>query len=258
MTAVISAHNKRVLSSKKEVQSNPGCNCRAGVDTCPMRGKCLEREMVYKAAVRTNQGSKHYFGQTARTFKERHYGHTSDLRHREKINSTALSKFVWKYRDITGEDPEIVWSKLQSAKPYSLGSRKCSLCLSEKIAIAKDKSGNMINRRREIMNRCLHKDRCKLSELITVPTTIEEDNLDEVEETQDVSLEVQEDLDVEQLQDVSLEVHEEHHNSQAEEEVGQQVLVQLNQDVLNMDIEDPATNVSSQGIRDLQPPNGEE
>ena len=129
MNAVVAVHNKQVLSSKDDFQSDSGCNCRGGVETCPMRGKCLEREMIYKAEVRTNQGSRHYFGQTARSFKERHYGHTSDLRHRSKRNSTSLSKFVWRLRDIAGEDPEITWSKLKFAKPYSLGSKKCSLCL---------------------------------------------------------------------------------------------------------------------------------
>ena len=178
-----------------------------------MRGNCLDREMVYKAEVQTHQGPRHYYGQTARTFKERFYGHTSDLRHREKTNSTALSKFVWKFRDTTGEDPEITWSKLKSARPYSVGSAKCSLCLTEKIAIAQDKSGKMINRRREIMNRCLHKDRYKLSEL-AIPTITEEDSIDSLNddnEVEDSSLDVHEDLDVEEAQDDNLtevSVHE--------------------------------------------------
>ena len=90
MSAVISNHNKRILSSSRAVQNNPGCNCRDGEDTCPMGGKCLDREMVYKAEVKTSQGNVHYYGQTARTFKERFYGHTSDLRHRSKTDSTTL------------------------------------------------------------------------------------------------------------------------------------------------------------------------
>ena len=169
--------------------------------------------MVYKAEVQTHQGPRHYYGQTARTFKERFYGHTSDLRHREKTNSTTLSKFVWKFRDTTGEDPGITWSKLKSARPYSVGSAKCSLCLTEKIAIAQDKSGKMINRRREIMNRCLHKDRYKLSEL-AIPTITEEDSIDSLNddnEVEDSSLDVHEDLDVEEAQDDNLtevSVHE--------------------------------------------------
>ena len=53
--------------------------------------------------------------------------------------------------------------RVYSAKPYTLGSRSCPLCLAEKTEIAKDSSGRMLNRRRELMNRCLHKDQYKLS-----------------------------------------------------------------------------------------------
>ena len=99
--------------------------------------------------VKTTSGSKIYYGQTGRTFKERYYGHTFDFRHRSQTKSTTLSTYVWNCRD-RGEEPEILWSKHKSAKPYNLGNKRCNLCLSEKMAIAQDKSGRMLNRRREI------------------------------------------------------------------------------------------------------------
>ena len=43
-----------------------------------------------------------------------------------------MSKFVWKERD-KGEEPEIRWSELSSAKPYSLGGKSCPPCLSENV-----------------------------------------------------------------------------------------------------------------------------
>jgi hypothetical protein len=73
---------------------------------------------------------------------------------------------VWQERN-KGEEPEIIWSKLSSARPYSLGGRSCPLFLAEKT----DTTGEMLNRRRELMNRCLHKDPYELSNFSTILST---------------------------------------------------------------------------------------
>ena len=184
MQSIIKSHNMKVISRNHRYQQNQGCNCRDGPDSCPFRGNCLDSEMVYKAEVKTTSGSKLYYGQTGRTFKERHYGHVFDFRHRSKIKSTTLSTYVWNCRD-RGEEPEIVWSKHKSAKPYQLGNRRCNLCLSEKIAIAQDKSGRMLNRRREILNRCLHKDIHKLASYSTSFPRQDNDTPDISEDSED-------------------------------------------------------------------------
>ena len=170
MSLVIKSHNKKVLSGSVVENARKGCNCRGGITTCPMRGSCLDKSMIYKAEVTTTTEKKHYYGQTFRTFKDRFYGHQSDLRNQGKAESTTLSKYVWQERN-KGEEPEIIWSKLSSAKPYSLGGRSCPLCLAEKTAIATDTTGEMLNRRRELMNRCLHKDPYKLSNFSTSLST---------------------------------------------------------------------------------------
>ena len=137
MSSVIKSHNKKVLSGSVMENAKKGCNCRGGVETYPMCGRCLDKSMIYKAEVTTTTEKKHYYGQTFRTFKERFYGHQSDLRSQGKAESTTLSKFVWQERN-KGEEPEIKWSKLSSAKPYTLGGRSCPLCLAEKTAIARE------------------------------------------------------------------------------------------------------------------------
>ena len=162
MASLIKTHNKRILSNNTVDDTRKGCNCRDGVASCPMRGNCLDKSMVYKADVSTSRGMKHYYGQTFRTFKERFYGHQHDLRNSHKADSTTLSQFVWKMRE-QGEQPLITWSKVTSAKPYLIGGRTCQLCIAEKTEIAKDTSGSMLNRRRELMNKCLHKEPYKLS-----------------------------------------------------------------------------------------------
>ena len=168
MASVINTHNRRVLSSNKQVEGvRKGCNCRTGVANCPFNGSCLDKGMIYKAEVTSSWGSKHYYGQTSRTFKERYNNHQYDMRHHNQASSTTLSTYIWKIKD-TGEEPMIKWSKVSSSQPYTLGMRSCPLCNAEKTAIAKDTSGLMLNRRREMMNRCLHKDPHKLTSHHTI------------------------------------------------------------------------------------------
>jgi hypothetical protein len=64
-----------------------------------------------------------------------------------------------------GEQRLISWSKVTSAIHTCSGGRICQLCITEKTAIAKDTSGSMLNRRRELMNKCLHKEPYKISDL---------------------------------------------------------------------------------------------
>ena len=54
--------------------------------------------------------------------------------------STTLSRYVWQMKD-RGRKPEMRWSKLSSAKPFSLGGRSCPLCLADNTAIVRDTSG---------------------------------------------------------------------------------------------------------------------
>ena len=117
-----------------------------------MRGECLEPSMIYKAEVVSGKGKRHYYGQTDRTFKERFYGHTSDLRHPSKAKSTSLSTYVWKIRN-EGEDPTISWSKVKNARSYNPGNKNCNMCLEEKTTIAIDK--RHITKKQSALNRYL-------------------------------------------------------------------------------------------------------
>ena len=81
------------------------CNCQRGVASCPLNGKCQLRGIVYKATTTSDDGEiKTYTGCTDCTFKERHYHHTSDLRHRDQRKNTKLANYVWKKRDEGGGD----------------------------------------------------------------------------------------------------------------------------------------------------------
>ena len=130
--------------------------------------------MIYKAEVVSGKGKRHYYGQTDRTFKERFYGHTSDLRHPSKAKSTSLSTYVWKIRN-EGEDPTISWSKVKNARSYNPGNKNCNMCLEEKTTIARDKTKEILNKRSELMYKCLHKQRYLLENIVQMQVHEEND-----------------------------------------------------------------------------------
>ena len=72
MASIIPSHNKKTLNEKRD-QEKPEekeCNCKNGVNSCPLNGKCLKRAIVYKATVTAEDGDiRTYTSSTDRTFK---------------------------------------------------------------------------------------------------------------------------------------------------------------------------------------------
>ena len=155
MQTIISSHNAKVTSSKK-TEDIGGCNCRGGVKTCPLDGKCLTESLVYKATVSSVEGDKTYIGQAASTFKLRYNNHKNSFLNPNKKHSTALSTYVWSLsrREV---DYTIKWSIESTPKPFKGGQKSCDLCLMEKTFIAKSDKGTSLNKRSEIMAKCRHR-----------------------------------------------------------------------------------------------------
>ena len=55
-----------------------------------------------------------------------------------------------------GENYTIDWLIAMKAHPYICGTRKCDLCLCEKLMIARANSANLLNKRDELVSKCLH------------------------------------------------------------------------------------------------------
>ena len=96
MAKVISNHNFKVKNQTKE-KVDPGCNCKKGVNNCPLKGACQMQGVVYGAKVTNNsdQTSEFYTGLTARPFKKRLYEHTTSFNKEKKRHKTTLSDHVW-------------------------------------------------------------------------------------------------------------------------------------------------------------------
>ena len=153
METLIKSHNTTVLNPQPQNEI-VGCNCRNPA-TCPLRGNCQSARLVYSATVTTVSEEKIYYGSTKGKFKKRYDRHNSDFRHREHRKATELSKLIWDLKDANVEYT-IRWDVVLKAQPYVGGSKRCDLCLSEKMIIARSTHPGMINSRSEILSKCRH------------------------------------------------------------------------------------------------------
>ena len=140
----------------------PGCNCNSRVD-CPLNGSCLIPSITYSATVTTGVRERIYYGSVKGSFKTRYYGHTHSFRQRSK-RATELSKLALELKD-SGTPHSIRWNVIAKAHPYVGGYRKCDLCLTEKLVIARSKHPGIINSRSEIVSKCRHMNKFLLNSI---------------------------------------------------------------------------------------------
>ena len=167
MAAIISSHNHKVLSPRP-TQDPRQCNCRQP-DRCPLKGHCLTECIVYKATVSVpNKPNKHYYGLTEGPFKTRFNGHTHSFRTESCRRETELSKYIWELKD-RNQPYEIAWDIERRASPYKCGTRRCDICLSEKMVIALADPLSTLNKRAEIISTCRHRAKFRYSKVSSAP-----------------------------------------------------------------------------------------
>ena len=130
---LIKQDNSKILNKDWDKIQRP-CNCRIK-ESCPLNGKCLHQCMVYKAEVRTNTTYKEYYGASEWEFKSRYNNHTQSFRNISYINDMELSKYHWTLKT-NGIDYHLKWSIKSYASRCKCGTRRCNLCLTEKMVIA--------------------------------------------------------------------------------------------------------------------------
>ena len=152
MGSIITKHNNKLLFSSLE-QPTRMCNCR-DKGSCPLNGNCLQKSFVYKAQVDSADSKKYYLGTSDDEFKFRYNNHTMSFQNRGYEKKTELSKYIWNLKD-KGEDFTFKWSVAAKAFPYTC-SKRCDLCLTEKLLIAKADPRTLLNKRSEIVSKCRH------------------------------------------------------------------------------------------------------
>ena len=137
----IEQHNARVLNNQEHSQKR-SCNCRVK-GNCPLDEKCLHKCIVY---VVTNNECKEYFETAEGEYKLSYNNHTMSFRHKKHGNNTELSKYLLKLKQ---EDTGYIlqWSIKTCASLYKYGTRKCDLCLTEKMITARSDPKKLLNKR---------------------------------------------------------------------------------------------------------------
>ena len=104
---------------------------------------------------------KVYIGSTETSFKQRHVNHMTSIRHEKYENSTELSKYTWQLKR-SGQAFAIDWEICEKASAYSAISKRCNLCIAEKLWIACAEKGSLLNKRTELVSKCWHENKFSL------------------------------------------------------------------------------------------------
>ena len=159
MKTIISNHNKSLLN-KSENETAKICNCR---DVCPLpnHGDCRRSAVVYKATVTSQNTTKCYIGSAETEIKLRLANHKHSLNDVKLRNATRLSAYIHTLKE-NNRPYEIKWNLEAKSKPYTCGTRKCNLCLTEKLHILRSDPATTLNSRTEFASKCRHSSKFKL------------------------------------------------------------------------------------------------
>ena len=111
--------------------------------------------------LRIDLQQKNYYGTFEKSFKERYNNHTSSFRNKSRQKSTELFNYIWELKE-NGENYTIDWLIAMKAHPYIRGTRKCDICLCEKLLIARANSASLLNKRDELVSKCRHMNKFTL------------------------------------------------------------------------------------------------
>ena len=115
--------------------------------------------MVHRKAL------KLYKGICESTFKKRYANHKKSFNENNK-NDTKLSTEYWKLAN-NKLHPRISYSIKDNYKLCNPNSKRCSLCLHEKLEIVDDSKKISLKKRSEVISQCRHRDKYKLKPLVS-------------------------------------------------------------------------------------------
>ena len=144
MANIIQKHNTNLL--KDPVASTAKeCSCWKK-SNCPLAEKCLSECLVYHEQVDRSDinQTKNYYGTCKKKFKGRYNNHATSFRNKTKEKSTELSEYIWEFKN-SSINYDLKWSIAYKTHPYTGGTRKCDLCLTEKLAIMKAHPESLLN-----------------------------------------------------------------------------------------------------------------
>ena len=128
---------------------------------------CTTRNVVYQACIspmeQQRDGERIYIGISAGNWKQRWYSHRHSFSNPKLRYQTALLKYFWGLKD-QGLSPQIKWKILRHSSAANSFNGRCNLCLDEKISIINFKNRKLLlNKRNELVFKCRHRGKFKLS-----------------------------------------------------------------------------------------------
>ena len=164
---IMDNHNKHILNSSIQIDNTTDntnakdsktCGCWQK-NTCPLNGNFLQSSLIYQATVtrKDNSTTETYIRLTENDFKTRYRNHTASFQHAKHRNSTELSKHIWTLKE-NNIDHFISWHILSSRSPYNSASKRCNLCLKEKLLIICQPDLPSLNKRKELVSSCRHRN----------------------------------------------------------------------------------------------------
>ena len=164
MQQIIKGHYKKII--QKEKQETFDCNCRVKTD-CPRNCDCRKESVIYQCTATTCDSKKVYLGLTEGDFKkQRFYDHVKSFTNEFYANCTTLSSHVCELKKRKNVTPALTWEVLQTAKACSNITKRCSLCLHEKLAIITyPYPDELLTRRSELVTKCKHENKFLLKKL---------------------------------------------------------------------------------------------
>ena len=165
---IINNHKKRILNSSKHIndttdntntKDTKNCSCRQKI-TCPLNGNCLQSSLIYQATItrKDNSTTGTYIRLAENNFKTRYRNHTASFQHTKHRNSTKLSKHIWTLKE-NNIDHFILWHILSSRSPYNSASKRCNLCLKEKLFIIHQPELSSLNKPNKHVSSCHHRNK---------------------------------------------------------------------------------------------------
>ena len=152
---MIKFHNKKVVNI--DVKESKSCKRRVKSE-CPRNGLCQVTDIIYKCTVLSpDKPNKVYLRPAEGDFKKRFYNHRKSFNNEGSANDATLAKYIREVKESSNSSLTLVWSIAKKVLPYSNISKKCLVCLQEKLEIIYYlRPEELLNRRSELICKCWH------------------------------------------------------------------------------------------------------
>ena len=103
---------------------------------------------------------KSTLGWQKQNFKKRYYNHKNSNNDKWYSHETKLSSYVWHLKETLDLTPDPKCSVVRCATPYSNISKKCLLCLCEKLVIITyPRQQKLLSKWSELFCKCCHENK---------------------------------------------------------------------------------------------------